>query len=84
MQRLALLFGFASIVSTFACGKNDCEDGYERLKAKYDDCRVEVPSTITAPSSDECTDLQGDAAQNLADAVESGTCDNLRAISGQQ
>jgi len=85
MQRLALLFGFASIVSTFACGKNDCEDGYERLKAQFDDCRIEVPATIAAPvDGAECSEVQGDSLQAFAETAEKGTCESLRAFTGAQ
>jgi hypothetical protein len=82
-MKIMLSLGLAlGLMSTAACGKSDCEDGYERIKAKYDDCRIEVPSTISAPSDDECTDREGESLQNLADTVENGTCDDLRALSG--
>ncbi len=84
MQRIMLSIGLGLLLSTVACGKDDCADGYERIKAKYDDCRIPVPSTVSAPSDDvECTDLKGESLQKLADTVESGTCDDLRALSGQ-
>ena len=72
MQKIMLsaALGVGLALTTLACGQDDCKDGYERIKAKYDDCRIEVPTTISAPTNDECSDLQGDSAQKLADTVE--------------
>lgn len=79
---LSAALGVGLALTTLACGQDDCKDGYERIKAKYDDCRIDVPTTISAPADDECTDVEGKSAQNLADTVEKGTCDDLRALSG--
>lgn len=84
MNRLVLLFGFVSALSTFACGKNDCEDGYERIKAKYDDCKIDTANLKAPVDGEECSDVNGESAQNLADTVESGTCESLRQLTGEE
>lgn len=81
---LLSVVAMSAALGAVACGSNPCFDDYTRIKAKYDDCRIDIPSTVVAYSEDsECTDNQADSTKALADAVEDGTCDNLRALSGQ-
>lgn len=79
MSKLVLTtLASVSMLLAVGCGNTDCDDAYERIRAKYIDCSLQPP---TVDGFEECTDVQGDSLKNLADVVETATCANLRILS---
>lgn len=65
-------------IGSLACGKNDCVDGYERIKAKYDDCQIDTSNLKIWTDDEECSDINGKSQQDYAKTVEDGTCASIR------
>lgn len=86
MQRIIVgtLLAASSLFAIGCSGQNDCQEAYERMKAKYDDCRIDT-SNLPEPGEDaECSDRQGESDQELADTVENGTCESIRRLIGAE
>ena len=71
---------FVAVVGmgTVGCGGDDCEDGADRIQAKFKECGNAVEPAAAKDADLECTEKRAAEAQRSAACYEAAKCPAVR------